>query len=514
MAAETVNSYFLLPFHPNQRSGFNWARTWQTGIGSSVQGDEDRQAMRPTPGHRYEVALLEFDTVGPNKMHDQIRAALSDGRAAFPAWGFGTELQTSAFGTSANLLDPVYKFAIGDYVLLQNEAGEYDVVLLTSAGLLTIGWSGSISRTYAKGLHVWPILFGTLKRAPSKAVTNEHAGANLIFETDSSRLRAAPRLPESLAVNHVSGENVITWGMGGGDIAAVEIQRNTASAGWVDLVTLTEGELTYTDDPAPGAENCYRIRATGCAGESDWTGSQCYTEGAGPGGEDDLPQQGNALLWLDAGDLVLSNSDPVSTWLDDSPAGNNATEATNQPTYLTSQVNSLPAVHFTAQEEMQLPNGFANLTAGVTIIAVYSMASANTGRNILFLDETGINPNKVRLRGDTGAATGVYEAQAIGGDIVETNQLDDVNAGAYKLCTLVHGASSFSWYVDSVLEDSGSAYSAPPNATRRTNTIGEAIATSGTFNDLYLAELVVFATALNDTDRGLWETFLASKYGL
>jgi hypothetical protein len=65
----------------------------------------------------------------------------------------------------------------------------------------------------------------------------------------------------------------------------------------------------------------------------------------GPGG---IPTT-NLGMWLRGDALSLSDSDPVGTWADSSPAGNDATQATsaNRPSYVAaSSINGMPAVQF------------------------------------------------------------------------------------------------------------------------------------------------------------------------
>lgn len=100
------------------------------------------------------------------------------------------------------------------------------------------------------------------------------------------------------------------------------------------------------------------------------------TAGGGGGGPGSVPT-GNLILHLEADDLsaTLSDGDRVSTWVDRSAAGNDATQATsaNQPLYKTGIVNGHDVVRFdspTRAEWLDLPNLFSGATAGEGFIVV------------------------------------------------------------------------------------------------------------------------------------------------
>lgn len=71
-------------------------------------------------------------------------------------------------------------------------------------------------------------------------------------------------------------------------------------------------------------------------------------------------------FWVKADQLGLSNGTPVSSWLDQSGNGNNATQSasSNQPVYTTNVVGSLPGVKFDGVDDfMDIPtttDPFAN----------------------------------------------------------------------------------------------------------------------------------------------------------
>ncbi len=75
-----------------------------------------------------------------------------------------------------------------------------------------------------------------------------------------------------------------------------------------------------------------------------------------------LPALANLKCWLKADALVLTNGAPVTNWVDSSGFGNNATNgtATASPSFLTNQVNGLPAIKFDGVNDVLRLQGFLN----------------------------------------------------------------------------------------------------------------------------------------------------------
>jgi hypothetical protein len=89
----------------------------------------------------------------------------------------------------------------------------------------------------------------------------------------------------------------------------------------------------------------------------------------------DATAYGSCKLWLDADDIttlwenaahddqVDANNDSVYWWDDKSGNGNDLSESTNPPTYITTVQNNMPIVRFTGASTHQLSLGSALLTS-------------------------------------------------------------------------------------------------------------------------------------------------------
>jgi len=113
-------------------------------------------------------------------------------------------------------------------------------------------------------------------------------------------------------------------------------------------------------------------------------------------------QYDGMVLWLAADKISgLSDGAEVTTWSDESGQGNDATEATNKPTYETNEQNGLPVVRFAGSDRLTVSGfgtaEFSTITEMTTFV-VYN-PEGDTGYNVLDLGTTG---QHWRFSGDGG----------------------------------------------------------------------------------------------------------------
>ncbi len=88
------------------------------------------------------------------------------------------------------------------------------------------------------------------------------------------------------------------------------------------------------------------------------------------------------ILHLDAQAASFSHGAAVSTWTDQSGAGNHATQSTSsyRPTFATGAINGHPAINFdrSANQYMNLPGGLFDLASG-TSFAVFTPTAGPPG---------------------------------------------------------------------------------------------------------------------------------------
>lgn len=112
---------------------------------------------------------------------------------------------------------------------------------------------------------------------------------------------------------------------------------------------------------------------------------------SGPGGvgnSDGSNGQPRNVLWLSADALSLSDTDPVSTWIDLSGNGNDAsqTSASARPLFRTGMVNGMPAVVFDGVDDFMPFNG--NLIVNTDFTVIYVAARRNNGANFVLAGTT------------------------------------------------------------------------------------------------------------------------------
>ncbi len=206
-------------------------------------------------------------------------------------------------------------------------------------------------------------------------------------------------------------------------------------------------------------------------------------------------------LWLDASQLTLNDADPVSTWTDFSTHGRNATQSGGaRPTFRTGIINSKPAVLFTAASG-QYMTGSITLSQPMTVFVV--LQNFGTGTDYHFvLDGISNRVALVRLSGGSG-----WDLFAGSDGII--SGYDDTSW--HYISGVVNGASSKLVMDGSVTSglDTGT------NSLGSTYVVGGFGPSLGALGmDGYIAEMIIYDTALSDANRVLVQNYLKSKYGL
>lgn len=229
----------------------------------------------------------------------------------------------------------------------------------------------------------------------------------------------------------------------------------------------------------------------------------------------------NCCLWLDASDGGTLFTDtggtlPVSTgsttlrcWKDKSSSNNNATNSTSNPVVTFNNQNLLNTITFTTTNYLNLtstslPNGGTNASY------FFVMKTTNTGVQVFF--SHGPTPAvqyqtpqfffaSQNLYSDTYGGTAIYD-----GSIITNN---------YITATFTRNTNLNGWL-------NGTAFSPTPSAVLSGNT-GTGFATLGigrvgsTLSYPFIgemAEVIIYNTDLNTTNRQLIEGYLANKWGL
>lgn len=194
-------------------------------------------------------------------------------------------------------------------------------------------------------------------------------------------------------------------------------------------------------------------------------------------------------LWLKADALVLSDNDPVGTWADSSGQANDATEATNKPTYKTGILNSLPVVRFNGTDN-RLTCGASDTYKHVFAVAKYAASSFAVYAGLI----TGVNgvEEDLVLLGDSGLGTfynvsftTVYHKD--GTLFAENNMQGPMNTFAIL---------SISWTTGWVI----------------TLRLGQDRSIASRFWNGDIAEVIAYNSVLSDSDRDGITAYLTAKW--
>lgn len=230
------------------------------------------------------------------------------------------------------------------------------------------------------------------------------------------------------------------------------------------------------------------------------------------------------FLWLKADALVLSDTDPVSSWTDSSGRDHHATQATgaNQPLYRINQINGQPALDFDGTNDA-LATAAIDLTnrEGVTLYVVAQTDSITTDQILL---ETTANYNSNAggiLGGFLDSTTGVYSSGLHNGGGTGTweNWTEPstnaaiitarANKGVSRACVtnFVNG-HNLGTYLGDAKNITTSRF-----LTNAIWNIGARAGTSLFFNGR-IAEIIAYWQLHDPVRRVAVESYLAAKYGI
>lgn len=234
------------------------------------------------------------------------------------------------------------------------------------------------------------------------------------------------------------------------------------------------------------------------------------------------------VLWLDAGKGVVSTSNAVSGWQDQSSAGNNAVQltTTRQPTLVASSINGLPTIHFDGTNSVMSVADSNSLAWGtddftIAVVTKFNNAQANyaafytkqqenispyVGASIWANFPSPSQSTKFGLQLDantghyiTSTATGLNDNMPhllIGhrsGTMLEIRINGTQDTMANTATTLNATATGYSLFIGGHITGG--------------NTVIQAL--SGD-----IAEMLAIHGPLTDTEMGKLETYLKTKYGL
>ncbi len=291
-----------------------------------------------------------------------------------------------------------------------------------------------------------------------------------------------------------------------------KLKRSTTSGGpYTNTIVLSPVNCATDTAVSPGNTYYYVVSATNSSGESDNSNEVGLTIPALP---PPLPK-----AWFKADALSgLGNGAPIAIWPDASGNAFNATQTNPgmRPTYASSAINGLPAVHFNATNSNSL--AFARpVQDDFTIFCVYRSAQG-LGTGTQFYQGAGlVNGEVPSVDNDFGLslnASGNLLAGTGNPDVSIASSSATFADGQPHIVTFkrTRATGALALFVDGSAQ--GTASAGNQSLTAPAQLVLGAQQTLINYLTGDIAEVKIYEAALGDADRVAEETALACKYKL
>ena len=236
----------------------------------------------------------------------------------------------------------------------------------------------------------------------------------------------------------------------------------------------------------------------------------CFSQ-TGPGGVGTADGSGNLIFWskADVGveespSHLAENGELVSSWIDQSGSGNNATSASTGAIYTTSALNSMPVLRFSDNSNERLTSSF---TRGDNE-NLFLIGTNNNNSNNTFVDD-GNTTNARRILTDLGQFNNPTCVMSYPTFISNPSTSIPDNT-AFLSNYEINSTGNEQHWVNGSLITSGSVPSPQPGTSLIIGNNSSLVSPlSGT-----IAEIIVYNTTVNSAQRIIINNYLAAKYGL
>ena len=216
------------------------------------------------------------------------------------------------------------------------------------------------------------------------------------------------------------------------------------------------------------------------------------------------------MLWLKSDLGVSTSGSNVTDWVDISGNNMNATQTTSgaRPTVNSSAIAGLPSIVFNGTSQyMNLPTGFANLTAGASIFVVKKTTATPVGYRAFFDVGSGASDHLTMYDyPSTAEQMWAYS----GASQSSFSSTSGFTLNQFQLIEGIHtGAASGSIYTNGVLGATGSIYNLN-NTSRTTNFIGAY--NSGNLFQGEICEILFYNRPITAVERQAVEQYVNNRY--
>ncbi|MDB6063800.1 MAG: glycoside hydrolase family 2 [Pedosphaera sp.] len=293
------------------------------------------------------------------------------------------------------------------------------------------------------------------------------------------------------------------------------IKRSSSIGGpFTNIVTTSPANSATDATVAYNTTYYYVVSAANVSGDSANSSVIAVTSSAAP-----IPVPPVLRTWFKADAISgLTNGAPVTTWLDATTNGFNATQGTANlsPTFVTGAINGRPVVRFNSTNQTYL--AFSRPVKGdFTILCVYR-SSQGIGTGTQFYQGAGLVNGEVGgVTDDFGVslnASGRLLAGTGRPDVTVASTGTSFNNGLPHIMTFKRTQSTgeLKLYADGVLQ--GTATGGLQSLTAPSQLVLGAQQTLNNYLNGDIAEVKIYNSALSDADRSADENALSCKYGL
>jgi len=220
-------------------------------------------------------------------------------------------------------------------------------------------------------------------------------------------------------------------------------------------------------------------------------------------------------MWLRADQGVKTSGATVAAWLDQSAAGNSATQEKTgaQPTLVANALAGRPSIRFDGSDDFfALPDGFSDFRAGLTAFVVARPAPGGAWSRFIDLDVGPACENIVFGRKDSADKLGfwVYTNSSTKGKVEAPGAV--VANEVQSFCALLAPGGKVTLYKNGAIVATGDT-STPKSTSRKPNTLAKS--NSGGGDPLYKGEffeILLYNRALTEAERAYVESYLNAKY--
>ncbi len=215
--------------------------------------------------------------------------------------------------------------------------------------------------------------------------------------------------------------------------------------------------------------------------------------------------------WLKADSLLLSDADPVTSWLDSSGSGNTATQGTGgaQPSFRTNVLNGKPVVRFDGNDRLTFATE-SNFDIAKPTMLIVAKRTAGSSGSLLAKNTTDFGDGRRRkLQMATGASSFVYGSGSDGQSI--NVAATPTNWNMYGL--IANSETNHSLFVNGT-ETISATFTDDDNFNNATMEIGSAFSNGAESFTGDIAEIIIYNRALSSIEMTGVQNYLKAKYDL